>query len=98
MPAGFPAARAGSEFFQDQEVPLLVILLGPRLRDLIMDAAGKPGALRYVRDRDVGDLLPALIGNVPSPSSQYVEVLDAIFRDRGQLPREDRCQAGCLGF
>ena len=42
---------------------MFVILLGPRLRHLIMDAAGKPGALRYMRDRDVGDLLPALIRN-----------------------------------
>ena len=44
-------------------MPLLVVLLGPGLRHPVVDAAGLPGALRDVGDGDVGDLLPALVGN-----------------------------------
>jgi hypothetical protein len=61
--AGLFFARAGHEFLQDQQVPLLVVLLGPGLRYPVVDAAGQPGARRDMGDGNVGDLLPALVGN-----------------------------------
>jgi GNAT superfamily N-acetyltransferase len=62
-PAGLFLARAGHELLQDQQVPLLVVLLGPGLRHPVVDAARQLGALRDMGDGDVGDLLPALVGN-----------------------------------
>ena len=44
-------------------MPLLVVLLDPGLRHPVVDTAGQPGAQRDMGDGDVGDLLPALVGN-----------------------------------
>ena len=64
-------------------MPLLVVLLGPGLRYPVVDAAGQPGALRDMGDGDVGDLLPALVGN---PRDQLE---DLELRQRALAPVKD---------
>ena len=51
------------QLLEDQQVPLLVVLLLPGLPDAVVDPPGKLGPAVHVRDRDVGDLLPRLVGH-----------------------------------
>ena len=70
-PAGLSLGRAGHELLQDQQVPLLVVLLDPSLRHPVVDAARQPGVRRDMGDGDVGDLLPALVGH---PRDQFEDL------------------------
>ena len=51
------------QLLQDQQVPLLVVLLQAALAHAIEHPAREVGERRRVRDRDVGDLLPRLVGH-----------------------------------
>jgi hypothetical protein len=59
---GFTPSGSGEEFFEDEQVPLLVVLLNPGFYDPLVDTPGEVGVSMDVGDGNVGDLLPALIG------------------------------------
>ena len=73
LPARLFTPRAGEKFLQDEQVPLFVVLLSPRLRHPVVNAPGQPSARRDVGDRDVGNLLPALIRN-PGHEFKHLEL------------------------
>src|SRR5947199_157973 len=60
-----PLANSGAigELFEEQEVPLLVVLLDPAFPDPFEDAPREIGPRVRVGDRDVGDVLPRLVGH-----------------------------------
>lgn len=51
----------GDQLFEDQQVPLLIVLLGAALGDPLDDPAGEVGTVGGVGDSDVGDLFPGLV-------------------------------------
>src|SRR3989449_458083 len=69
---------AMNPLFQDEQVPLLVVLLMPRLLYAVEDPPGEVTILVAVRDRDVGDVLPSLIGHA-GDDLQHLELAPASF-------------------
>jgi hypothetical protein len=54
-------ASLSGKLSNDEEMPLLVVLLKPAFPDPVEDATGKFGIRMGVSNRHVGDILPGLI-------------------------------------
>src|ERR1700728_4714380 len=54
--APFLGASIGDHFFENQKVPLFVVLLGTAFGDPVKHAASQGRSLVSVRDGDIGDL------------------------------------------
>src|SRR6266851_4823183 len=79
---GFAWSGSGDEFLEDEQVPLLVVLLNPAFCDPFVDTPGEAGVSMDVGDGDVGDLFPALIGH-PGDELEHLE-----FRQGAPAPVE----------
>ena len=72
----------GCELLEDEEVPLLVVLLPPACPHTVEDTPGKARLAGSVGHRDVGDVLPCLVRH-PGDELQDAELLK-----RPRLPVE----------
>jgi hypothetical protein len=93
--------------FQDQEMPLLVVLLPPALLHPFENAPGEIGLLVDVRDCNIGDVFPRLIGyardQLQDPefapaSPAAIEQIDRLEEHRHQqaIPHHGRGGLGLL--
>jgi hypothetical protein len=69
---GFALSGSGDKLFEDEQVPLLVVLLNPGFYDPFVDTSGEVGVSMDVGDGNVGDLFPALIGH-PGDEFEHLE-------------------------
>ena len=63
----------GDALLENEQMPMLVVLLFPGLLDPVVDPPGQPDLVVHVGDRDVGDLLPGLVRH-PGDELEHLEL------------------------
>jgi hypothetical protein len=84
-----PQAAALHEILQDQQVPLLVVLVGAGLDDALEHPPGQRGPAAVPGQRQVAHPLPGLVGH-PGDELEHGELDDRPFPAVGQVHRREQ--------